>query len=301
MSHIINKLLGRDDEHHTKTDEAKIETEKSHASATGGEHHGKKIEGEIHTTTLHNENNPNTKTVHTSIGGQTTEGRAVQRDGVNVKSTISSDGSSTVSLANQQKLNELISRLGSTHSQIDNYSKQQTDKIDEATQREIEKVVARARNEEDELLRKANEHTTQIDSEYQARLQQMVEEVDAAKAKRIAQIEQDLNNQQATILQTARNDIDQLNKKAADLKIGVLQQAQAKAAADATEITKEASRLDQTATIHQSTGTTTIKTEVTAAATTHDPSDASHTTTVKETHAEASSAKATAEKKTVDT
>ena len=121
---------------------------------------------------------------------------------------------------------------------------------------------------QDTLLRKANEHTTQIDAEYRAQLQKMVEEVDAAKAKRIAAVETELNKQQADILQAARAEVDQLNQKAANLKIGVLQQAQAKAAADANAITAEAAHLGQASTVHQSSGTTTIKTEVSAAATT---------------------------------
>jgi hypothetical protein len=136
----------------------------------------------------------------------------------------------------------------------------------------------RTRAEQDSLLRKANEHTAQIDSEYRARLQKMVEEIDATKAKRIAEIEKDLNDQQAGILKNARNDIDQLNKKAANLKIGVLNDAQARAAADAKEITSQAAHLGQSSTIHQSTGTTTIKTEVSAATTSRDAGSAAVTT-----------------------
>jgi len=148
--------------------------------------------------------------------------------------------------------------------------KKQTAKINEEIQREIDQVVARTRQQQDELLRKANEHTTQIDAEYRARLQKMVEEVDAAKAKRIAEIETDLNSQQATILEAARNEIDVLNQKAANLKIGALQQAQAQAASQANDISAQAAHLGQASTVHQSTGSTTIKTEVSAAATTRE-------------------------------
>ena len=157
---------------------------------------------------------------------------------------------------------------GSTHNQIDEYAKKRTAKINEEIQREIDQVVARTRREQDELLRRANEHTAQIDAEYRARLQKMVEEVDAVKAKRIAEIETELNNQQTSIIQLARSEIDQLNQKAASMKIDVLQQAQVKAAADASNITAQAAHLGQASTVHQSKGTTTIKTEVTAATTT---------------------------------
>jgi hypothetical protein len=288
MSHLINKLLGREDESTTQANAAAAaaaacEGETCSTSTSGGAKHSHKHDS---------------KTVNTNAGGHTVEGRTVQHEGVNIKSTISSDASSTVSMANQQKLNDLVSKLGSTHSQIDEYAKSQSAKINDEIQGEINQVLARTRQEQDQLLSKANEHTAQIDTEYRARLQKMVEEIDAAKAKRIADIENDLNKQQANILQVARAEIDQLNQKAANLKIGVLQQAQAKASADATAITAEASHLGQASTVHQSTGTTTIKTEVSAAATTK---ESGATATTKEVHGSTSGAKETSSTKTVET
>ena len=194
------------------------------------------------------------------------------------------------------------SSSGSTHTQIDQYAKKQTEKINDEIQREIDAVLTRTRAHQDELLRRANANTTTIDAEYRAQLQKMVEEVDAAKAKRIAEIETELNKQQADILQNARTEIDQLNQKAANMKIGVLQQAQVKAAADATAITAEAANLGQSSTLHQSKGTTTIKTEVSAAATTKDIGGSTSASTTRETHeAHASSARDNSGTKTTET
>lgn len=83
MSNFINKILGRDEEteHHSAT---VIKTHTGDKSA-------------------HSNN---------SAGGQSSEVHQVQRDGVNIKSTVSSDSVSTVSMANQQKLNDLVSKLG---------------------------------------------------------------------------------------------------------------------------------------------------------------------------------------------
>jgi hypothetical protein len=122
----------------------------------------------------------------------------------------------------------------------------------------------------------------------------MVEQIDADKARRIAEVEQLLNRQQADILELARNEIDQLNQKAANLKIGALEQAQARAANEASEITAQAAHLGQSSTVHQSTGTTTIKTEVTAATTTKDAGSSSATVTTenRESCESASAAKA---------
>lgn len=270
MASIINKLLGKDHEHAHKT-EVKCQDGTCSTTITGGEKCGKKqdcAKGECHT---------------------------VQRDGVNIKSTVSTDGSSSIQLINQQKITDLVSKLGSTYSQIDEYSRNQTEKINEEIQREIDEVVGRTRREQDDLLRKANERTQEIDNEYHARLQMMVEEIDAAKAKRIGEIEADLNNQQAGILQAARNDIDALNKKAARLKIGVLEAAEAKVAMDANRIAAETT-VDRATAVHKATETTTIKTEVSAAATT-----TAANTTVADAHRTAGGATHITETKIMET
>jgi len=256
MSHIINKLLGRE----TESD--------SHSSSTATE---------THTSASSGSEQKN------SAGGQNSQSHTVQHEGVNIKSTISSDIDSTVSIANQKRLNDLVSKLGSTHTQIDEYAKKQTEKINDEIQREIDEVLARTRTRQDELLKRANEHTAQIDAEYRARLQKMVEEIDATKAQRIAGIEAELNKQQADILVAARGEIDQLNQKAANLKIGVLQQAQAKAATEASQVTAQAANLGQATTVHQASGTTTIKTEVSGAATTKETGHSTSTTGAQST------------------
>lgn len=184
--------------------------------------------------------------------------------------------------------------LGSTHNQIDEYAKKQSAKINEEIEREIEEVLARTRREQEELLRRANERTVQLDAEYRARLQTMIEEVDADKAQRITEIEKDLNAQQTGILESARNEIDRLNQKAANLKIGAIQQAQERATTQVNEITAQAAQLGQTSTVHHGKGTTTIKTEITGETTTKDTSAPTIT-------AMASGTKATSETKTVET
>ena len=244
MSHIIDKLLGREGESHSQSSHTKTE---SHTSVSAG-------------TRVTDEKQNN--------GGQENENHTVQHEGVNIKSTVSSDIKSTVSMENQNRLNELVTKLGSTHKQIDDYAKKQAAKIDDRIQREIDQIVARTQTRQAELLRRANEHTARIDAEYRAQLQKMVEEIDTAKAKRIAEIEVDLNNQQADILQAARKDIDELNNKAANLKITALLDAQTKAASDAEILATQATNLGSSAaTVHQAKGTTTIKTEVSGAAT----------------------------------
>ncbi|CAF0771638.1 unnamed protein product [Rotaria sordida] len=276
MSNFFTKLLGKDDDStnhsHSHKGDVKCESETCGTSITGGEKHGRKSDSTI---------------INTNTDKQVIEGRTTQHEGVNVKSTVSSDVSSSVTIANQQQLNDLISKISLTHSEINDYANRQTAKINEEIQREIDQVVGRTRLQQEDLVRKANEQTSQIDTEHRARLQKMVEEIDADRAKRIAEIEKELNKLQASILQAAKNDIDLLNKKSANLKIDILQEAQSKATTAANDITSQASHLGQASTLHQSTGTTVIKTDVSAVS---PASETDNTQTIgklaaKETHA----------------
>jgi len=99
MSAIINKLLGRDDEtEHSRKNGTKSGSVTLTTSITGGEKCGNKQE---------------CKTGTCETCGPTLESRTIQRDGVNIKSTIStSEGNSSVSFINQQKLNDLVTKLG---------------------------------------------------------------------------------------------------------------------------------------------------------------------------------------------
>ncbi|CAF3424116.1 unnamed protein product [Rotaria sp. Silwood1] len=278
MNQFINKLLGKDDEHcHSHKSDVKCDNETCNSLILGGEKLGCKTDN---------------KPININTDEQIIEGRTIQHDGVNIKSTVSSDVSSTVSIANQQKLTDLVSKLSSTHAQINEYANRQTAKIDVEIQREIDLIVARTRQQQEELLRKANEETYQIDAEYRLRLQKMVEEIDANKAKRIADIEKELNKLQGDILQGAKNDIDLLNKKAASLKLDILQEAQSRAALETNDLTSQAKYLGQASTLHQSTGTTTIKTDISAVATANETNGTKMTGKVstKDTHVSTSGA-----------
>lgn len=84
MTSIINKILGRDDESHSHSTSHNTESSTTRTHAHG----------------------------NTDAAAQNTETRTVQHEGVNIKSTVSSDVQSTVSLANQQKLKDLVTKLG---------------------------------------------------------------------------------------------------------------------------------------------------------------------------------------------
>jgi hypothetical protein len=105
MTSIINKLLGKDDDKHlhgthSHSHDVKCESGTCSTSTTHSSTGGKAFRAKS-----------DSKSINSSSGG-VCEGRTIERDGVNIRSTVSSDSSSTVQLANQQKLNDLVTRLG---------------------------------------------------------------------------------------------------------------------------------------------------------------------------------------------
>ena len=105
MSSIINKILGKnDDSHHHH------------------HHHGTSHGPDAVTTTVtgekHGDNHDSTTTTTVADNGPTVNenGHVMHGDGVTVRSTVSSDTKSTVSMKNQQKLSNLLSKLGKSSS-----------------------------------------------------------------------------------------------------------------------------------------------------------------------------------------
>ena len=126
--------------------------------------------------------------------------------------------------------------LGTTHQQIDEYSRRRTDQISEEVLAAIGNVVTDTQVQQASLLTDANARSIAIEEEYKLRLQQYLEELDAAKAQNLSVLEKDLNFRQEMILDEAKKRIDDLNAEASRLKEGVLRDAQAQANAQ-TQIT----------------------------------------------------------------
>jgi hypothetical protein len=139
-----------------------------------------------------------------------------------------------------------------------------------------------ASERQDQLLHEANELTDQIDVDYRLQLEEMVEEIDAEKARKFTLFDEELNKQQANILQSAKNEIDRLTQKEIQAKIGILQEAQAAAAADVNAIAAQTAHLYEASTVHYSTGTTTIETEVSGEATTKEIDGSTNATEITE-------------------
>jgi hypothetical protein len=164
-----------------------------------------------------------------------------------------------VSIENAKKINDLMTRLGksrirmkilelfffsfskgSTHLQVDEYSRRRTEEISEAVSESIRKVVAETQQHQQQLLADANSRTAGIDllasppqllsiklllfylaieNDFKIRIQEYVAKLDVEKASLLAQLEQELNIRQERILESARQRIDNLNEEANRLKM----------------------------------------------------------------------------------
>ncbi|CAF0886643.1 unnamed protein product [Adineta ricciae] len=206
----------------------------------------------------------------TSTTGSAVAHTAVAEN-VAVKSVVSTETQSKVSLENTQKMAALMSKLGTTHQQIDEYSRRRTEQISEEVAAAINRIVAETQIQQQTLLADANARSAVVEEEYKLKLQKFVEELDVVKAQNLATLERDLNLRQEMILEDARKRIDELNEEANRLKMGVLREAQAQANAKVEAITEQVAALgaEDANRLLTSTATTVITTQAVASGATH--------------------------------
>lgn len=165
------------------------------------------------------------------------------------------------------KMADLMSRLGSTHSQIDDYARKRTEEISEAANESIKKIVKETQLHQQQLVTDANLRTAEIENDFKRKLQDCIGELDADKAVKLADLEQNLNIRQEQILESARNRIDGLNEEASRLKMGVLQEAQYQAHTHIDQITEQVAALGHEDASRRLASTTTTVITTKAAAT----------------------------------
>ena len=200
-----------------------------------------------HALTGHGDNSDKKYNVHTVV-----------YEDVKIESIISSETQPKAFVGHSQnKINELMAKLGiinkfvlfffkflksflgSTHSQIDEYSRRRTEQITEEVAASINRIVADTQVQQASLLADANARSATIEEEYRLKLQQFVGELDTVKAQNLATLEKDLNLRQEMILDEAKRRIDDLNEEANRLKLGVLREAQAQTNAKVGAITEQ--------------------------------------------------------------
>jgi hypothetical protein len=87
---------------------------------------------------------------------------SAQAENVHVQSVVQTETQSKVSIENTKKINDLMTRLGSTHLQVDEYSRKRTEQISEAVTESIQKVVAETQQHQQQLLADANLRTARM-------------------------------------------------------------------------------------------------------------------------------------------
>ncbi|CAF1608194.1 unnamed protein product, partial [Didymodactylos carnosus] len=224
-----------------------------------------KAEHESHATHeshKHGGSTSSTTTVDSRTSGPQSPTGAVHTaasDDVRVRSSVTSDTQSKVAMENTTRINELLQKLGTTHTQVDDYSKQRTDKINQAVNASIQKVVADTRTQQEQLLQDANVRTKAFEEEYKVKLEAFLDELNVQKAKELADMERELNARQQGILDQARQRIDQLNSQANDAKLNVMKEAQAQINAQVEGITDQVQHLGaEDAARHLQSTTTTV-------------------------------------------
>ncbi|CAF3156708.1 unnamed protein product [Rotaria sp. Silwood2] len=160
-------------------------------------------------------------------------------ENVSVKSVVSTETQSKVHMENTQKMSALMSKLGTTHQQVDEYARRRTEQISEGVAATINQIVADTQNQQATLLADANVRSAAIEEEYKHKLQQCVQELDAVKAQNLSTLEKDLNFRQEMILESAKKRIDDLNEEGNRMKLGVLREAQAQTNAKIEAITEQ--------------------------------------------------------------
>ncbi|CAF4021045.1 unnamed protein product [Rotaria sordida] len=164
---------------------------------------------------------------------------------VQIKSVVSSQTQSkAIPTHSNSKINALMAKLGSTHSLIDEYSRQRTEEISEAVKCSIDKVIHLIHTQQQQLLDDAQKESNKIEDEYKNKLMLFLNELDQDKATKLVELEKDLNIRQEQTLDAARKRIDLINEEANRLKMNVLKEAQAKTNSKIEEIAEKVVQLE---------------------------------------------------------
>lgn len=164
----------------------------------------------------------------------------IQHENVQLSSAISHDSKTRVDLTvGEEKFAQLIDRLSSTHSQLDDYTQKRTHLISVETQKIIEKILEETKEQQRDLLVEAQQRSQQLQDQYQSDLQEKINQLNEEKAQQLAQLETFLNEQQQMILNAAKQQIDLVQKQANLLKMKIMNEAEAQTNAQVESIAEQ--------------------------------------------------------------
>jgi hypothetical protein len=207
---------------------------------------------------------------HRSVGaaGATARGgNALVEQGhsgeVSVQSSVVMDTTQETNLQAPAQIQQLLARLSSTTTQVDEYARRQSEAISKEANERIQRIIAETQAEQDLLLRDASARSLEIEGEYAAKLKAFLQGLDASKAGNLAALEKDLNFRQEQLLSSARDEMDQIHQAATAAKIAAMNQASASVQSDVDQLTEQVKHLGEAEVERRmnSTTTTVITTE----------------------------------------
>lgn len=227
----------------------KVAIDKAHTTSTGGVHLGpgdkadfpaqevgrRAAEGAVRESLSHSSTS--------AVGATARGGNALVESGhsgeVSVQSSVVMDTTQETNTQSPAQIAQLLSRLSSTTSQVDEYSRRQSEAISREANERIQRIIAQTQSAQDLLLKDASARSLEIESEYATKLKAFLQDLDASKAGNLAALEKDLLFQQERLIGGARDEIDQIHQAATAAKIAAMNQANAAVQSDVDQLTAQ--------------------------------------------------------------
>jgi vacuolar-type H+-ATPase subunit I/STV1 len=184
---------------------------------------------------------------------------------VSVQSSVTIDTTQESKPQAAAQIQALLSRLSTTTTQIDEYSRRANEQISAEANQKIQRIIAETQQQQDLLLKDASARSLEIEAEYSNKLKEFLQGLDASKASNLASLEKDLNFRQEQLLTSARDEMDNVHQVATQQKIGVMQNANQSAIRDVDRLTDQVKALGEVEVERRlaSTTTTVITTQTT--------------------------------------
>jgi len=164
---------------------------------------------------------------------------------VSVQSSVVMDTTQEANSQTPAQIAALLSRLSSTTTQVDEYSRRQSEAISREANERIQRVIAQTQAAQDLLLKDASARSLEIEAEYAAKLKAFLQDLDASKAGNLAALEKDLLFRQSQLLGSSRDEIDAIHQAATAAKIAAMNQANAAVQNDVDQLTNQVKQLGE--------------------------------------------------------
>ena len=160
-----------------------------------------------------------------------------------VQSTVTSEVESIHSLTTPDKIDTLILNLKQTQLDFDEAVKRRIGQISNETESILAQIVEETQLSQQTLLIQAKEQQTIQDEQYRILLEEFIQKLDDRRAKQLAIIQEQLQQQRLEIFNQSELKIRALNEQANSVKSNIMSQEQRKAAEKIDGIINEISTI----------------------------------------------------------